>query len=267
MWIVVSAVSDGLLFSLATFFITRFLLSFILSAALPIIFAVPIAVGSGVGVFILSEKRGLKKRSVALNKSAFGKRMLILNACSDDKIQEILQAVCDRLQICAHVSGRQVRIGGGKRIIAALYTEEMNSDDIIRYRRDFYDSENLAIISSKFSYNAHIVAKKLGVTLLSSEDFGRFLDELSLLPAAKEDHVACRKKIAVKEFFAKKKCKTLFLYGAFLCALSPFVFYPVYYIIFGTVFIVFGLIALFFGSSPDIGRDARPILSAFKDTL
>ena len=54
----------------------------------------------------------------------------------------------------------------------------------------------------------------------------------------------------LKATFIKGKAKTLALYGSFLLIMSRFVFFPIWYIISGSIFLIYAITIKFFAPKP-----------------
>ena len=244
--VMLPAVFDAAATAFAVYLISEYVLTRFIKGAGVIIVSALFAAGAMLVAFSLSKRRAGKIRSSKTAKKSFYQRMYNLYLCTDDEIGAIFSAVLRELDICATVSGRHMSLADGTKVCAPLLPDPLTQDEIVREHRS--DPNNkLIVISSSFSPAAVSLASSIGVKLVSAETFARFLDEKGLL-ATSADEI---KKPALKErlsvFFYRKSGRRFLLYGVFLCAVSRLVFYPVYYLVTGTIFIVYGLIAAFFG--------------------
>ena len=248
--VIIPAAFDAAVTAFAVYLIAEYAISLAIKGAATVVLSAVIAAAAFIATFFIFEGRGAKAKAKLAAKKDFDRRMCRLYLCTDDEIQAIFGAIISDLHICATVSGRHMRLADGATMIAPLLDEPYSGDDVIREYRAA--GRRLAIISRAFSPKATAVAETLGVTLVSTRSFANYLDERGLLPAAEEPRKpAVKSRLSV--FFYRKNGRRFLVYGAFLCAVSSVVFYPVYYLVFGTVFIVYGLIAAFFGKYADDG--------------
>ena len=260
---VFSSAIDAFLSGAAGFFVFLYLFSKIIAGILPVTISLLLSAAVAAAVYFISAKRSVYKKNSLFLKNEFERRMLILYACSDGEIQKIFSKILDRLHICADVSGRHMEISGGNIIVAPLKTEPLSADDIIFIKRSHPFARSVTVISAAFSPNAVRVCRALSITPFPAVDFGRFLDGLGLLPAADKNIKKPSLLNRFSVFSEKQNGKRFLIYGAFLCALSPLVFYPAYYLIFGTIFTVYGLIALFFGKSKTKANSDETVKNLF----
>ena len=246
---ILSSAVDAIISAAASFFVFSYLFGRIVKSVFAVTLSAVAAAAVFIAVYFLSSTRAQKKTAVNVNKNDFKQRMLTLYACSDGEIEKIFSALLNELHICANVSGRHITFESGKTVVAPLKTDPITLDDVISFKREYPAADPLVIISAAFSANAAAYCKSFDVILFSADNFGRLLDDHGLLPKSDTTIKKPPLSIRLSIFFKRRSGKRFLLYGAFLCALSPLVIYPVYYIVFGTVFVVYGLIAAFFGKT------------------
>lgn len=108
-----------------------------------------------------------------------------------------------------------------------------------------YKANKTVIISNGFSENLLKYREALPMILIPSEDFIAELNKYGLIKETKP--VKVKKQTIFIKLFKKANGLKFILYGITMIILSFIVFYPIYYLISGTIFTVFGLIAAFFG--------------------
>lgn len=120
-----------------------------------------------------------------------------------------------------------------------------------------FKSDVTIIISNGFTKNLTSFSDSLNLTLIKTEEVVPLLIERKLIgyekpPKQKKDNLFFR-------LFKKANGTKTIIYGGTMIVFSFFVFYPVYYLVSGTIFIVFGLIAKFFGRSADFFKEEKSL--------
>ena len=245
-----SAIANAILTAVAAFFIFGYIISLAFKGAAAFVLCCVASAAAALAVFALTRSRRERYSAAKTSEKDFSQRMYRLYLCTDNEIEELFRAVIDKVHICARVCGRHMRVSDRLTVVAPLYSAPMNSDGLLSVLRSCPYSGKYAVISSSFDESADKAAKTLGVKLVSTFAFAEYLFELGLLrapePPLKKPSFISR----FTPFLYKSSGRKFLFYGAALCAMSAFVFYPVYYLIFGAVFVVYGLIAPFFGKKP-----------------
>lgn len=122
-----------------------------------------------------------------------------------------------------------------------------------------FKSEKTIIISSGFTKNLTTFSDSLNLTLITTAEVIPLLIERKLI--GYEKPLKQKKENLFFRLFKKANGTKTIIYGATMIAFSFFVFYPVYYLVSGTIFIVFGLIAKFFGRSTDFFQEEKSLLN------
>ncbi len=128
-----------------------------------------------------------------------------------------------------------------------------------------YKADKTVIISNGFSENLLKYRDALPLILIPSEDFSEELNKHGLINETKP--VKVKKKNIFLKLFKKTNGLKFILYGITMIILSFIVFYPIYYLISGTIFTVFGLIAAFFGKIEPTKPAAKTIDEIFSINL
>lgn len=121
-----------------------------------------------------------------------------------------------------------------------------------------FKRDKTIIISNGFSKKLTLLCDNLNAVPICTEEVIPHLLEKGLIGYEKPPKQK-KEKLFFRLFKKANGTKTI-IYGATMIAFSFFVFYPVYYLVSGTVFIVFGLIAKFFGRGADYFKDEKTLL-------
>ena len=258
---VLSSVTNAALTALLTFFISEYALSLFIPTPAAKGLSVFFAATAFIAVCLFTSRSGKRRLFALRGEKEFLERMRNLYLCTDDEIGDIFRRLFDELHICARIDGRRMRFEG-KTLFAALYPETLSANDLSVILRAY--GNNTVVISSSFSDGAVSFAKEKGARLIDGASFGRFIDNIGLLPPASAN---ARKKSfseIVRPLFHKRSGKKLLFYAAVLAVFSSMTFYPVYYVVCATVFAVYGLIALFFGERDNVCRTDEALEDLFK---
>ena len=115
-------------------------------------------------------------------------------------------------------------------------------------------SKNLVYVAIDFSSDAITFAKSFyaKIKLLTLSEIFPVLKKSNTLPSGgfipKEQKPSFLS--LLKETFQRQKAKTFALYGAFMLIMSRFVFFPVWYIVVGSLFLIYAIIIKFFAPKP-----------------
>ena len=243
----------------ATFFVVAVPFGFInISPLLRIVFNLAISsciAVSAFGIFTISEsKRKVKTKTSLRTKDA----VTALNALNANQISTVIKRYFQKIGLPFQCKKGYYRVNGAC-LYFCLLPEELSANDVISIRRNNpYDCTKLIVVSQKFSSGALKYCDKKTIPFRTEYLATALLEvDLSNLDLKPEK----RKKNITSMLFYKTNGKKLIVYGVCLFALSFFVFYPVYYFVFGGIFIVYGLIALFFGKiKPVIKNDDLPTI-------
>ena len=171
---------------------------------------------------------------------------LHLSLSSDDYIKNLLKKCL----------GEDSKIRG-KRIICGEQTyffdfkmQPLSEDDVAKIIK--YKTENEKIIfCTKASPEAHVLAENFLIKIKGIDAVYPLLKDNELLPEKYVYEGAAKTGFfkKVKARFTRKLCAPLFWSGAALLALSYFTYFPIYYIVSGSVMIILAAAAMIFGKS------------------
>jgi len=128
----------------------------------------------------------------------------------------------------------------------------ISQDDIISLYKAVPNGFTTAIICSPLAEDASLLCSLLEkkINIVKEETLFNYLKENNLLlDKYLLDLVPKKTKfvILLKESFNRKKSTHFFYVGTIMLVFSLFVFYPIYYLIMGTLFCIYGLLCLFYG--------------------
>jgi hypothetical protein len=160
----------------------------------------------------------------------------------------------DLLKLAKSYFGEDCKICGNR-----IYTENtvyfaifklsaLLSDDILNVIK-FGNKRKKVILCPEISIEANNLCTDFEIEVLTIEEIFCALKGKNLLPEKYilEDRKKPKFFKRIQKRFNKKLCSPLFFSGLSLIVLSYFTFFPIYYILCGTVFIILSSIALVFG--------------------
>ena len=114
-------------------------------------------------------------------------------------------------------------------------------------------SKNLIFIGTAFTAESQdfVLGFEKRICLVPLSEFFALMKQTDNLPEG--GFIPKKKKVGfltlLKGTFKKEKAKTYALYGGFLLIMSRFVFYPLWYIISGSIFLIYAITIKFFAHS------------------
>jgi len=115
--------------------------------------------------------------------------------------------------------------------------------------------KNLVLFGNSFDDKAKTFASGFGkrITLTDGSSFYLMMKEKDCFPKITDEIIKTKPKIhsLLKSTFSKTRARQCAFYGVALLILSNFVFYPVYYIISGSLFLIYAVTVRFFGLSAE----------------
>lgn len=169
---------------------------------------------------------------------------LHLSLSSDDYIKKLF---CNMLGDGARISGKKA-LFGGTAIFFNFKMQPLSEDDVARVIKYKFDGKKM-IYCSAISPQAAELAKNfiIGVTLI--DELYDKLKAKNLLPEKYVYEGAKKIKFTdrIKARFNRKLAAPLFWSGAGLLALSYFTFFPIYYIVSGSLILILASVSLVAG--------------------
>ncbi len=141
----------------------------------------------------------------------------------------------------------------GKLVCCRFSVEPLSADEILQV----YKSERCQLIffGNEFTESAKHITDYIGkdITLVDMPSVYKLLKNAELLPETETKTVNRKEKIKslFVATFQRKKAGSFALYGSVLLIMSRFVFYPLWYIISGTIFLLYAITVKFFAAKDE----------------
>ncbi len=134
-----------------------------------------------------------------------------------------------------------------------LTYDQVTADGVVKAYKNSPKGKNLAFVGVKFSDEATTFAEgfEKRIKLIPLTELFPLLKKTDNLPEG--GYIPQKKKASfltlLKGTFKKGKAKTYAVYGVFLLIMSRLVFYPIWYIISGSIFLIYAITIKFFAPS------------------
>lgn len=210
------------------------------NAVLALCFALVAAALFGtLGYLIISRKQ---KAKLLLSRDEKNKKLLSLHLSlsSDDDVKKLLKSCIGEE---ARISGNRILCGD-----CVYFTDfkmhPLSEDDVAAVIKR--KGEKKILFCSQISPEAAALAQNFLIDVRTIDNLYSALKEKDLLPEKYVFQGAPKAGVfkKIKARFTRKLCAPLFWSGAALLALSYFTFYPVYYIVSGSVLLFLSAVAL-----------------------
>lgn len=188
----------------------------------------------GMGIFFLTYRNRKKKFLLAQDKEEKEKLMLHLALSSDDANEKLFAPILKEEP---------------QKTYLLFCMQPLSADKVAEKIRNYKDGESFAIFCNTLSPEARNLCETFCIPVTEGKDVYAKLKSNDLLP---EKYVCGEKKRrGVKEkiriSFQKKNSRSFFIGGAGLLILSLFSFFPLYYVISGSILLLTALIIRIFG--------------------
>ncbi len=211
------------------------------SAMWGLVFGIAAALLFGALAFIYIS--GKQSKNLLLSRDENGKRLLALHLSLSDEnyIKKLLK---DMLGESSEIRGRKIRTDDG----FCFYDFKMralNEDDVARVIKARCGGKK-RIYCCKIAPEALSLAEHFGIDVVQIGGVYEALKEKGLLPEkyAYESEAKTGFFKRLKAAFSRKLCAPAFWSGAALLFLSYFSFFPVYYIVSGSILLIISAVAL-----------------------
>lgn len=214
------------------------------NAALALPFAIAACLIFGALCFIYISKRQAKTFLISKDEKEKKLLALHLSLSSDDSVVSLLQKC---LGENAKKRGKTVIVEGQLNFFI-FKMHPLSEDDIAAViKRKWADKKVIYCVNP--SPEAALLAKNFNIDLKGINEVYSLLKEHALLPEkyVYEDPPKVRFLTRLHSHFTRKLCAPLFWSGLALLLLSFITFFPLYYIISGSIMIILSLAALIFG--------------------
>lgn len=213
------------------------------SAVIGLIFGVCAALLFGALAFLYIS--GKQNKSLLISRDEKNKKLLSLHlSLSSDYYLTNLFKKC--LGEEAKIRGKRV-ICGGQSHFFNFKMHPLSEDDIARVIKFKHDGEKIIFCNSVSAPSAALAAH-FGIGIKGIDEVFALLKKNNLMPEkyAYEDAKKLSLLKRLKGVFTRKLCAPLFWSGLALLALSYFTFFPVYYIVSGSIMLFLSAVALVF---------------------
>ncbi|MBP5193482.1 MAG: hypothetical protein J6126_01990 [Clostridia bacterium] len=122
---------------------------------------------------------------------------------------------------------------------------------IIDFYKQSEKGRGVVVLGREFGEEARSLAVRFGgrITLIDGATLFLFMKRFECFPPLKPELKSPRRRFTLpREIFGKKRARQYFLYGVVMEFFSLFVFWPIYYLAFGTALILLSLFCFFFGA-------------------
>ncbi|MDE6597800.1 MAG: hypothetical protein K2K60_04090 [Clostridia bacterium] len=189
-----------------------------------------------------------QNKSLLISRDEKQKKLLSLHLSlsSDEYLCDLFEKSLSTSDATAEIKGGKVYFKDGVYFFD-FKMQPLNEDDVARIIK-FKCDEKKIIYCCKASAEAAVLAENFLIEIKQIDDVYPILKERGLLPekyvyeGAKK--ISVWKKIRAR--FSRRICAPLFWSGAALLALSYLTFFPVYYIVSGSIMLILSAVALVF---------------------
>lgn len=249
----ISEISDGI-FVFGGSFLTAFVVSFyfLKNNVTAIVLSIPVALIVFCAYTLLKRKKKGKLQIKREDEERFLKCLNALCFMSKQEWENIVFTTLERL------GKSPIKVDFG-----IVYEEnfvqvkfcygQIGLDEIVKAYKKTPKSKNLIFIGTAFTTESQdfVLGFEKRICLVPLSEFFALMKQTDNLPEG--GFIPKKKKVGfltlLKGTFKKEKAKTYALYGGFLLIMSRFVFYPLWYIISGSVFLIYAITIKFFAHS------------------
>ena len=250
----ISEISDGIFVFLASFF-TAFVSSyyFLKNNVTAIVLSIPVALIVFCAYTLIKRKKKGKLQIKREDEERFLKCLNALCFMSKQEWENLVFLTLERLG--KNPAKVDFGIAYEDNFVYVKFTyEQIGLSEIVKAYKKTPKSKNLIFIGTAFSTECEdfVLGFEKRIRLLPLSEFFPLMKKADSLPEG--GFLPKKKKVGfltlLKGTFKKGKAKTYALYGAFLLIMSNFVFYPLWYIISGSIFLIYAITIKFFAPTP-----------------
>lgn len=213
------------------------------SAVIGLIFGISGGILFGALAFLYI--RSKQHKSLLLSKDEKEKKLLSLHLSlsGDAYLRDLILKL---LGEGAEIDGKRI-ISGGVAYYFNFKMLPLSEDDIAVVIKDSFDGDK-AIYCVKISADALMLSENFNIKVILIDEVYAELKENNLLPEKYVYEESKKTSIfkRIKLRFSRKLCAPLFWSGSALLALSYLTFFPIYYIVSGSILLVLSAVALVF---------------------
>ncbi len=238
-------------FTVLRFYINSLALTIIISA----IFSALVCL-----IFRLASKRknvtyALKKKDAEM----LDKVIFTLCIMTDEQLCNFFSTLFKKMDLPFTLDGNELILTQTNTRVCFYFTfSETYAGRVIEFYKQADKGQNIIVLGREFDEKTTALTRRFGnrITLIDSANLYLTLKRYETLPPINDEFIERKKRINLpKSLFSKNKAKKYFLYGVALNFFSFFVFYPIYYVCFGTALIIFSIICFFFGIKDEPKND------------
>lgn len=122
--------------------------------------------------------------------------------------------------------------------------EEPSLTHILQTIKQIESKKEIIILTAQLSQKTTAILNALSVKIIIGDDFFSLFNETKFDETNQKE----KKNFSLNKFFKRPLALKFLCYGIFLMGFSLICFYPIYYVLSGSLFIFYGLFSLFFGS-------------------
>ena len=250
----ISLISDSLFIIFSSFLICFTISFYFLKSNVNAIFvSVPFSIVVFCFYMIIYKKKKGKLAVKREDEESFLKCVNALCLASREKALTTVFKTLEKLDKNPILTSQGIVCGNDFYFVRFSY-DPITTDGIIKAYKKTPKSKNLIYVAINFSNEASTFADGFfnKIRLVPLSQFFPFMKTAGTIPNG--GFIPTIKKIGLvnllKGTFNKSKSKTIALYGSFLLIMSRFVFFPIWYIISGSLFLLYAITAKFFAPKP-----------------
>lgn len=238
-----AVVSDVLFFTLCAFLICFTALRYFFKS---VVWAIVVSALIAVAVCLISFSLTLKKREKLIATSiGEGERKLLaihLSTLPSEELKKLFLSALDGTYAVDNA------IEDGENDYRFCFKLNPLSCDDIAFTLKDRNEKNLVLLCCAVAPDAANFAKDFGVSLKCIGEIYPLLKDKGLLPENYPFNSSVKKGVfnKIKKRFNRRLCPSLFFSGLFLLIYSLFSFYPIWYIVTGSVLLTLSAVCLFF---------------------
>lgn len=241
-------VSDCIFFMLCTFFVGLAIIRFyVRNTALAISLAVMTALAAGILLVLLMLRRREKLIESNAGTKALEKLALYFAVTDDEQNAKLVAEALNG----TYVGGNCVLTDKGHAYVL-FRAEPLGADCIAKILKD-KEHNFYALICNSCTPEAERLAALFSLKIVKTGKVYNLLKDADKLP---ETNLPEEKRhgifYKIKSRFTRKLCPSFFFSGLVLLGFSMFTFYPVYYVVFGSILMLLSALCLFFNQSSEI---------------
>ncbi|MBQ9481559.1 MAG: hypothetical protein IJU84_05310 [Clostridia bacterium] len=230
--------------------------------------AIVAAISSAVGITIIFRMSAVKRSAAyALKKKDAEMMENVLDALSlmqEAALNAYFTALLKKSETpFEEENGRLILTDTNTEIFYYFTFGETYEGRIIEFYKQAEKGRNIFVFGREFSEKTYALSKRFAGRIKLLDGAGLFLamKKYDCFPEVKPLSFTAKRKINLpKALFSKRRARQYFLYGLTMEFFSFFVFYPAYYLIFGSALVLFSIVCYFFGI-----KDAPPQENPFRE--